>query len=426
MRFPHTIKFRDQKAVIYGKSASYPFYRLAFRADGKRFLRSFGTFAEAKEEAEKKLRQIHKGDSSASLTPQESAAAIAIRQALDTHRRSTGETVTPLEAVSSHLEAAKLLPKGSTLLEAVRVFARTLAKVKPCPLAEAVAEFLKSRKQTTKAGERPRFSPVYARNVAAWLSDFAQTFPGHQVADLTPDFLERFLARFSELGAKSRNDRRVAVGMFLRWAARKDYLDKHHAEKLLTSDAARAEVLSDTRREFYTPAELRLILDATADSLRAVTAIEAFAGARLQEALRLNWEDLHRTPGHIEISGKHAKTRQRRLLEVGPVLAQWLKPFKGRKGPIWAAPLNSFITEWARVRESVGVPSKRNGLRHGFVSFSYALREEAETAALAGTSPAILHRNYRGLATKAEAEKWFAVAPPQEAANVIPLSQATA
>jgi hypothetical protein len=36
----------------------------------------------------------------------------------------------------------------------------------------------------------------------------------------------------------------------------------------------------------------------------------------------------------------------------------------------------------------------------------------------------MIHSNYKGLATKAEAEKWFAVAPAQ-AGNVIPLTAAS-
>ena len=91
-------------------------------------------------------------------------------------------------------------------------------------------------------------------------------------------------------------------------------------------------------------------------------------------------------------------------------------------GPIWSQPVNSFITEFARLRESVNVPSKRNGLRHGFVSFSFIQRGEIKTAELAGTSPQILHANYRGLATEAEAKKWFAVLPPNSAGNVVPLA----
>jgi hypothetical protein len=40
------------------------------------------------------------------------------------------------------------------------------------------------------------------------------------------------------------------------------------------------------------------------------------------------------------------------------------------------------------------------------------------TAQQAGNSPAMLHGNYKGLATKNEAEQWFAVAP-ERAENII-------
>jgi hypothetical protein len=36
-------------------------------------------------------------------------------------------------------------------------------------------------------------------------------------------------------------------------------------------------------------------------------------------------------------------------------------------------------------------------------------------------SPAMIHAHYKGLATKAEAEKWFNV-QPNRAANVIPMA----
>jgi hypothetical protein len=38
----------------------------------------------------------------------------------------------------------------------------------------------------------------------------------------------------------------------------------------------------------------------------------------------------------------------------------------------------------------------------------------------------MIHAHYKGLATKAEAENWFATAPAPAAANVIPLKQSAA
>jgi hypothetical protein len=45
-------------AVFYAKSRSYPYYRLAYRAAGKRIVRSFSTYSEARKEAEAKVPEL--------------------------------------------------------------------------------------------------------------------------------------------------------------------------------------------------------------------------------------------------------------------------------------------------------------------------------------------------------------------------------
>jgi hypothetical protein len=58
-------------------------------------------------------------------------------------------------------------------------------------------------------------------------------------------------------------------------------------------------------------------------------------------------------------------------------------------------------------------------MRHAFCSYHFALHaNENLTAQQAGNSPAMIHGHYKGLATKAEAEKWFDVRP-MKVANVI-------
>jgi len=76
VKFPHTVHFRKLTATIYGRSEAYPFYRLAVRVAGKRVMRSFQTFTEAKREAEAKLRQTAAGNVSAGLSTKESSDAL--------------------------------------------------------------------------------------------------------------------------------------------------------------------------------------------------------------------------------------------------------------------------------------------------------------------------------------------------------------
>jgi len=79
---------------------------------------------------------------------------------------------------------------------------------------------------------------------------------------------------------------------------------------------------------------------------------------------------------------------------------------------------------FGELRDELKIPNRRNGLRHSFISAHFAaFSDEGLTAAQAGNSPAIVHKNYKELMTKADGEAWFAVAPVQPA-NVIQLGSA--
>jgi integrase len=159
-----------------------------------------------------------------------------------------------------------------------------------------------------------------------------------------------------------------------------------------------------------------------------MVAIGGLAGLRTAEILRLTWQDVFRVPGHIEITASKSKTRQRRLVEAVPALAAWLEPFRqltGKVCPITAASVDVlWQQQFLALCDHAGVSRKRNGLRHAFCSFHFALHaNENLTAAQAGNSPSMIHQHYKGLATRAEAEKWFGV-QPDRAANVIQLGAA--
>ena len=112
-------------------------------------------------------------------------------------------------------------------------------------------------------------------------------------------------------------------------------------------------------------------------------------------------------------------------MTVCPSLAQWLEPHRACSGPLWTECLDKFHTDFGDLLKELDIPARRNGLRHGFVSALYALHsDEGLTAKEAGNSPDMVHKNYKGLMVKADAEKWFAVMPARPA-NVLPLTVAS-
>ena len=75
-----------------------------------------------------------------------------------------------------------------------------------------------------------------------------------------------------------------------------------------------------------------------------------------------------------------------------------------------------------KAADSAKITWKHNVLRHSFISYRLALVQDVNRVALeAGTSPAMIFRHYRELATPEQAHTWFAIAP-SVTPNVIPIS----
>ncbi len=433
MKYPVKVKHRGHVlATIYGKSKSYPLYRVSWSVSGQRRMKAFPTYSEAKRHADKMVKELAKGSQVTLLTTGQANDALAAFERLHAYYLATGIKVSLLSAASQLVERAAKL-NGHTFDEVVEGFFRTAVLVSRKNLAEAVNDFVTAEELRTKAaeGKRAQLSVKYHYNRAIMLRRFASTFPNSAVCDLTRADLDLFFTSLGEIktksrngrratSAKSRNHHRAAIGQFLQWAIRKDYLATNH--RLGEADGMRPENGNTSEIEFYTPAEFKTLLDTAEGPMRAMIAIGGFAGLRTAELLRLTWEDTRRVDGHIEITSGKAKTRQRRLVEIVPALAKWLTEFKESEGKIWTGHEITWQQQFCKVCEqakheikpgqTMAVKRKPNGLRHAFCTYHLAAHgNENLTALQAGNSPAMLFAHYRGLAKKNEAEAWFAVAP---------------
>jgi integrase len=428
-KWPKKVKHRKQVlAKIYRPCEGRDSYRVAWKAGGKRMMKSFHTYGGtggALEYAEELVKELAKGSRATALTPKQADEALAAIDRLEAYRRSTGRTVSLLRAVSVFCDAEGKL-QGHSVDEAVDGYLSTVATVKRMDIAEAAEQFIAARKPKTvaKPGKRPQLSAGYAYNVAMWLREFAKTFPGNAVCDLTRQHLDLYFGKHGEVSPKTRNERRNVVRMFLKWSVRQDYLRADN--RLLETDCMAREVYEPEEIAFYRPAELGAMLEKAHARLRPVIALIALGGVRLQEAVRLTWEDVFHVEGHVEISSAKSKTRSRRLVTICPALAGWLEPYRNQSGPIWTECLDKFHTDFNELRESLKIPARRNGLRHGFCTYHFALHaDEGLTAKEAGNSPAMVHACYKGLATRKEAAGWFS-SGPQQPANVVTLASAVA
>jgi integrase len=169
----------------------------------------------------------------------------------------------------------------------------------------------------------------YAAHVECWLREFAATFPGHRLGDLNRDFLARYMAAHAALGPSRATTAAPRWRCFCAGASGKTISPTH---RLLEADAMQKEQLDTAATDFYRPANFAALLESAEGPMRAIIALQGLAGLRLEEALRLTWENVFGIPGHIEITAQNAKTRRRRLVEICPALAAWLEPFRGMEG----------------------------------------------------------------------------------------------
>jgi len=428
MRFPVKIKFRRIVATIFGKTAAYPRYRVAVTVNGRRRFQGFDDFGAAKEAAEKLARELSRGSNIAALTGKEIADTIAVRDLLANHVQATGRKVTMVQAVSEYLDAARcldLMPLSEAVQHAIRAVAGVRAD--RVPVATAVEEFNATRRKKTVApsGRRPQLSPRLAYQDEIRLRVLAKAFAS-DVLDVTPDHLRLlFDTELGELSPKSRNHYRGTIRSWLKWSREQGYLPLD--TRLLEAPALVPEKVMGAEIGIYSAVELRTLLDKSEGEVQLLIAVGAFAGLRTQELVRLDFADLWRRPGFIEVTALKSKTRARRLVPICPALQRWLEPWRGhREGPIWTFKENEFHVRFRELCAKAKVDRKQNALRHSFISYRLAeSHDENKVAQQSGTSPTMIFTNYRQLATEQEAKEWFSVQPTGSAQNVVQMPAAT-
>jgi hypothetical protein len=107
---------------------------------------------------------------------------------------------------------------------------------------------------------------------------------------------------------------------------------------------------------------------------------------------------------------------------VSDNLSSWLviAPRNGTR--LWPHSKDRFFKAMRRAADSAKLKWQHNALRHSFISYRLGEIQDVNRVALeAGTSPQMIFRHYRELATPEQARMWFAITP-QTAPNIVPIS----
>jgi len=405
-RFPIVVKRGSCSVKIYrDRKPTGTYYRVAYHIGGKRHRLHHNDLEKAIAEAEAKAAQLSRGDIDAvQLTGRD---RLVYGRALEAIR----EHALPLDAAAIEYSEARKLLDGVPLVDAARFYSRHHGRgIARKSVADAVDAIIAAK--TAKG-----VSQVYLADLRYRLGAFKEAFHC-DVSALVPDDVAGFFQRL-RLSPRSHNNFLRMLRTFFAFAQRHGWLSKE--TDLLAQVEKRSEKPAPV--EIFTPAELMALLKNASAEVAHCLALSAFAGLRAEEILRLDWADIERRPGFIEIAAHKAKTATRRIVPVFDNLACWLAiaPRNGTRA--WPHSKDRFFKAIRNAADNARLKWKQNALRHSFISYRLAEIQDVNRVALeAGNSPQMIFRHYRELATPEQAKTWFAIAP-DPGSNIVPIAK---
>ena len=95
VKFPVTIRHRSAKAKIYAPGERFAYYRLCYTLTGKRKMKTYASYSEAKKNGERILKEISQGSLAPVLSASQAQDALAAFERLGALRQATGRNCRP-------------------------------------------------------------------------------------------------------------------------------------------------------------------------------------------------------------------------------------------------------------------------------------------------------------------------------------------
>lgn len=378
-------------------------YQVANYIEGKRRFDSYPTEAKAMEAARQIARRLSEGDVlAASMSNADAAAYAAAMQVLRPHN------VTLPAAADTLAKCLEIVGDLPNLHAAVKFYTARNRRVTRKRVAEVVAELLAVK-------ESRQAKPRYLHDLHSRLGRISAAFQ-KDCCDVTTAEIQHWLDNLKLSTQSYTNFRRVAHVLF-QFAVARGYAADNPVKGTEAIKVRNGETF------IFTPAEIRRLLNAAPPDFLPCLAIGAFAGVRTDEIQRLEWSDVRLDARHIVLGREKSKVASRRIVPICDTLAAWLAPYAAQVGPIWPAAEKTLRIRRAETARNAGVRWKRNALRHSYASYRFAQTGDAgRVAGELGNTAQIVHKHYRELVTPADADKWFAVKPEGDTANIVPIA----
>lgn len=271
---------------------------------------------------------------------------------------------------------------------------------------DAVAEYLKKCEARVTKGT--------LRNYRRFLGAFSTKFGKAKVASIKQKTMMDYLSVYDKQPPNWLNAQR-ALSKFFVECEKYGYCSKNPCHLLEAPRNVKAP-----ERAYLSAADTeRLMRCAEEKGNRDAIlylALGLFGGLRPSEAFRMDAKHINLETGYIYISADITKTHsfKERRFKIEPTLMAWLRKYYEGGKPINYKSLECLNYPLGAIFKEAGVKKTGDCLRHSAATYRYALTgNSAETASIMGHSEDVAMKHYRGLATKEEAERFFAVMPKE-------------
>ncbi|HJY54614.1 MAG TPA: tyrosine-type recombinase/integrase [Candidatus Udaeobacter sp.] len=382
----------SRKKTKSGKWRRYKLYTVAYHVGKEpRRRETFADLAAAKARAhEVAVSILHGRLPVLELTNSDSESYLRSIQLL----RSIG---LPLHAAIEEYVSARSKLDGESLVSVVNEYVARKRNVLQRRVGEIVDELLVAK-------EHDGLSPRYVYALRSDLTRFKNSFQTN-IGSVTSSTIEDWLMA-QGVGARTRNNLRTSIVTLFHFARARGYLAKGQPTE--ADDVRRAKDRGG-KIGILTPKQLASLISKAPAEIKLYLALGAFTGMRTSEIVRLDFSDLNFERGHITVAAEKSKTATRRLVPILPNLAQWLSPYRSRKGKVLKHSVERRTIVFA---QGQGITWPHNCLRHSYASYRLAaIADSARVALEMGNSPQKLMTNYRELADEHDAKAWFAITP---------------
>lgn len=321
---------------------------------------------------------------------------------------NTTLSLTPAQRNDARAALALLAPFGLTMEQAARLAIGKRVAVTDATLAQVATDFLRAK---LNAGCRPATFNYYEERI----NRVSDAFAGRMMNSITRSEFAAWLAQSSDGRASRAATARAARALWNYAAA----LNPPAVSSVITSGLEFSPTPNgrDGSRKFLGVEQAKRLMRNIPQRYRSAVALAMFAGIRPEEIAgdgkeKLTWAAVAPEERLIRVPGEISKTGQTRIIEELPeAVWHWLTP-QERSLPVCPVAWRSVLYA---ARDAIGLSVwPQDCLRHSFATYALALTAEPGRVAMwlgHNGNPTMLHRHYRGLATKAQAESFFALRP---------------